>query len=219
MTSPANPADDASTPAARPGIWSALASLATLAYPVAVYVGLTTWSTRTVVIGLLALLVPGMALRARQMRGADLMGLLWMPVGIVALLLCSWTLDDHRFVLALPVLVSLVFLAGFATTLRRGLPVAERFARMQVDDLSDAEVRYCRNVTRAWCVFFFVNGGLTAALAVLAPLAWWALYTGLLSYVAIGAMFTIEYLVRSYRFRRYTGGLAAHVVSRIFPPR
>ncbi|MDP6944789.1 MAG: hypothetical protein QF464_11615 [Myxococcota bacterium] len=219
MTSPASVSGRVQDAPSRPDLWGVLGALLTLAYPLAVYVGLTTWSTRTVVIALLVLVVPSLVLRLRRYEGANLAELLWMPAGIVLLLLCSWVLDDHRLVLALPVLINLVMFVGFATTLRRGLPVAERFARMQVDDLSEAEVRYCRQVTVTWCGFFVLNGGITAALAIAAPLDWWALYVGLLSYVAVGTLFTVEYLVRSYRFRRYGEGLAARIVSRVLPPR
>ena len=34
----------------------------------------------------------------------------------------------------------------------------ERFARMQVDDLSEEEVLYCRRVTMVWCALFLLNG-------------------------------------------------------------
>ncbi len=200
-------------------VLSLTGALLTIAYPVAVYIGLTSWSTRGVTLVLLVFLLPILALRAYRTGGQSRAELFLLPVAVVTLLALSWLLDDRRFVLVLPVLVNGVLLTGFAVTLRRGVPLVERFARLQRDDLSEAEIRYCRTVTIAWCGFFLVNGALTAILAIAGPLDWWALYTGLLSYVLIGAMFTVEYLVRSYRFRHYGARLHARVVARIFPPR
>jgi uncharacterized membrane protein len=39
-----------------------------------------------------------------------------------------------------------------------------------------------------------------AALAVAAPLAWWTLYTGFLSYLAMGALLVGEVALRLWRF-------------------
>ena len=89
---------------------------------------------------------------------------------------------------------------------------------MRTDELNAVETRYCRSVTIVWCAFFAANGAIAAALALWAPLAWWTLYSGLLAYVLIGAVFVIEFLVRSYRFRQYGPGLAGRLAARLFPP-
>jgi uncharacterized membrane protein len=82
----------------------------------------------------------------------------------------------------------------------------ERLARIQVADLSPAEVRYCRAVTVVWCGFFVLNGAASALLAAAAPRAWWAAYTGAISYGLVAAVFAGEYVVRKARFGRFGRG-------------
>jgi uncharacterized membrane protein len=130
----------------------------------------------------------------------------------------SALLDDARFVLALPVLINGVLFLQFALSLR-ATPMVERFARMQDPNLGPAQVAYCRSVTKVWCVFFVLNGGFSAYLALFAEVSSWALYTGIVAYVLMGVLGASEYLVRKARFREYGPGLHDRLISRIFPPR
>ena len=86
-------------------------------------------------------------------------------------LLGSAVSGDHRFLLATPVLINAGLFITFAGSLRTDTPLIERFARMQVSDLSAEELRYCRSVTQVWSAFFVLNGGTALALALFAPLA------------------------------------------------
>ena len=61
-----------------------------------------------------------------------------------------------------------------------------------------------------WCGFFVVNGAVAAATALWATPAVWALYNGLLSYVAMGVLMGGEWLVR----RRVRGRIAAAEAAR-----
>ncbi len=192
--------------------------LATLAYPFAVYLGVTRWGPRAVGFAVLALALPRAVIAARGARREDLAHALRVPLTIGALALASAILRDARFVLAMPALVNLSLLAHFASSLRGDTPIVERFARMQVATLSEPERAWCRQVTVAWCVFFALNALIAAALALFAPMAWWALFTGALSYALIGAMFTVEYVLRSKRFRRYGSAPHDRVMARLFPP-
>ena len=100
-----------------------------------------------------------------------------------------------------PVFVSLGLLWSFGRTLRAGrMPMVERFARRIDGELAPERIPYCRAVTRVWCGFFIVNAGIAAGLAIAAPVTWWALYTGVLSYVAMAVLFAGEYAVRRFRF-------------------
>ena len=94
-----------------------------------------------------------------------------------------------------PVVVSAAWLAFFAGSLA-GTPAVERFARMKTPDLPPSAVRYCRRVTVAWCVFFLANGTVALDSALNRSDAWWALYNGLICYIAMGLMFAGEYAVR-----------------------
>jgi len=186
-------------------------------YPLAVYVGLTRFSARGVGLILLLMLAPSLAMKFRRAERDDLVVALRVPLSVMAVAVLSALLDDARFVLGMPVLINALLLVQFAGSLR-GTPLVERFARMQQPSLTDAQVRYCRSVTKVWCAFFVGNASISAALALRAPLASWALYTGVIAYVLIGVVATVEYVVRKARFREYGTGLHDRVLARIFPP-
>lgn len=178
-------------------------------YPLVGYYGLTHWRPRplALVVAVSCLVVVILRVRGRNAAASDIAAPLWLA----ALAIVAFLLDSHRLVLLVPVAINLVLLAVFWRSLGSGMPVAERFARHQSGELSDEQVRYCRRVTIVWCAFFAGNALSAGLLAVFAPLSWWALYTGLLSYVLVGLVFAAEYAVRIYRFpqaRPFRGGTA-----------
>lgn len=95
-----------------------------------------------------------------------------------------------------PVIVSGVMLAWFGSSLFARQTVIERLARLRLPDLPPAGVRYTRRVTQIWCVFFLVNGSISATLALWGNLHWWTWYTGAVSYVLMGLLFAGELLYR-----------------------
>jgi uncharacterized membrane protein len=163
------------------------------------------------------LLVGGLQLLARD-RGRPL-SLLAVPLTVLPLPLLAYLWSEPRLLLALPVLINLVFLLHFGASLRGPQPIVERLARLQVSDLGAAEVVYCRQVTRLWCGFFVVNGGLAGLLALFAPLSAWALYTGLIAYVLMGLLGAGEYVVRKQRFGRFGTGAVDRLLSRVLHER
>ena len=199
-------------------LWGILQALVFLCYPLAVYFGRSELGTRGLGVLVILLLLPGIV-RTIAKRPEQFKAALGMPLAISALMLLAMVTDDERFVLAYPALVNALLLGQFAFTLRRGSqPMVERFARLQVDDLSAAEIVYCRRVTQFWLGFFVVNGTTCAVLATPALRQWWALYAGLLSYVALGLCFAVEFTIRKYLFRRYSSSPLDRVYRRLFPP-
>ena len=178
-----------------------LGTLLAVAYPVAVYLGLSRFSVRALSLLLLCLLLPMVALRLRGQRREHLTAILPVPISVIALIALSAILEDRRFMLALPVLISAALLVTFSVSLVRGMPMIERFARMQNPDLPPDHAVHCRQVTWVWCGFFVINGAIAAFLAVRGPLELWTLYSGLIAYVLMGVLFAIEYIVRRFRFR------------------
>lgn len=168
-----------------------------VAYPVLVWIGLRAGSPRRVALILLAILVPIGLLRLKR-GGAQAA----LPAGVacVTLLVAAW-LDRQGWVLAVPVAINALLGAAFAVTLRAGAqPMIERFARLQTTSLSPEQQAWCRAWTRIWIGFFALNGGIALALALAAPLAWWAFYNGLVAYVLIGLLFASEWVLRRRRF-------------------
>jgi uncharacterized membrane protein len=188
-------------------------------YPVAVWVGLTYLSTRAVGLIVIGLLVPLLAVRLWRADRATFWAILRIPLAVLGLIVLGVILDDRRYVLAMPVLINAVLLLSFGATLVPGaMPMIERFARMQEPALSAAKQAHCRQFTWVWCAFFVANAATAATLALVAPLSWWATYTGLIAYGLMGALFSVEYVVRKARFRDYGGGPHDRLLARLFPP-
>jgi uncharacterized membrane protein len=179
-----------------------LGTILVVAYPIAVLWALSELSARSTGLLLLAFLLPIAALRVwaapDRRRVLDALRVL-LPVALLAAL--GALLDDERLVLAMPVLINGVLLVQFAASLLRGPTVIERFARLKAGELDEAQVAHCRQVTVAWCIFFVLNGGVSAALAFLGLRTLWAIYTGGVAYALMGLMFSVEYVVRRIRFR------------------
>jgi uncharacterized membrane protein len=200
-------------PTAQDRLSQGLTFLFTLAYPLLVAGSLAFLGARWAALVLLGL---HLAVRLRTLR-RDLeraRGLLALGGSVAVLLALAAVLDDPRFLLAYPTLVNAALLANFAWSLR-GVPIAERFARMEAADLTFPQIRYCRNVTLIWCGFFVLNGAVATALAVRAPRAVWAIYTGLLSYLLVGLLFATEYVIRRARWGRFGPGLVDRTLKRV----
>ncbi|HYD39821.1 MAG TPA: polysaccharide deacetylase family protein [Anaeromyxobacter sp.] len=225
MATPRGPAPAPAAPSAGPGegapsghapalgrVLDGLGLVLAVGYPVLVALSVAFLGARLAALSLLGLLVLSRARTLRRdLQRARALTALAGSVGL--LLVMGAILDDARFLLAYPSLVNAVLLAQFAWSLR-GTPIAERFARLEVEALTAAEIRYCRRVTVAWCVFFVLNGGAATALAVAAPRAVWAAYTGGVSYALMGLLFAVEYVVRKARYGRFGRGLVDRILAR-----
>lgn len=197
----------------------ALAAAPWLAYPLVVWAGLSLGGPRVAASLVLVALAARTLPLWRSTAGAARRQLLVPLAAASAPAAGAAWLDDPLLLLFVPTLVSLGLLFAFARSLWWGPPVVETLARLQVGELSAAELRYCRSVTAVWCVFFAANALVAALLAWSASLRAWALWTGVLSYLAIAVLFAIELGVRSWRFRRYTGAPTDWLMRRLFPPR
>ncbi|MBL0059052.1 MAG: hypothetical protein IPP35_08075 [Elusimicrobia bacterium] len=100
----------------------------------------------------------------------------------------------------MPVFVSAALLFSFGRTLWNPPTIIERFARLQVVDLSDAEVRYCRKVTIVWCFFFSGNALAALRIALFGTMDEWLIYNGVLSYLLVGTLLAGEHVIRWWHF-------------------
>ena len=198
-------------------LFRAIGFLLVLTYPFLFYVGMGHWNLRTVAGFLLAVLIPVFALRYFDRERERSLSLLSIPLTVVGFVVLAALVDDRRFILALPVLVNAVLLAQFLASLFGPKSLVEGVARLVQPELSAAEVRYCRSVTWLWVVFFAINGSIAAFLAVRGPMSLWAAYTGVISYVLIGAIFALEFLMRRLRFGRFGEGPHDRLLKRIWP--
>ena len=93
-------------------------------------------------------------------------------------------------------------LAWFGASLQAGHePVVTSIARRVRRTTPDKVLRYTRQVTIAWCVFFTVQLALSAVLLLVAPVAVWSTFVTLLNLPLIVAMGLAEFGCRMILFR------------------
>ena len=83
-----------------------------------------------------------------------------------------------------------------ATLLRGRVPLCTRIASLQHDPMEPRLVRYTRQVTLAWTIFFAANAGMSVALFAYAPIVVWSTFANILAVPLVALMFAAEYLVR-----------------------
>jgi len=193
-----------------------LVVLAMVGYPVLVYGGLRLLEPRALALALGGALLVREAVRLRARSPSPLLGPLALVASILAL---SAAFNEGRFFLFVPALISAALFVSFGRTLIVGPSMVERLARRRLAHVTVADVVYCRRVTEVWCAFFIANGALSLWLALRAPIEVWTLYTGLLAYLLVGAVFAGELTYRAWRFRRYDGDVTDVFLRRLFPPR
>lgn len=95
-----------------------------------------------------------------------------------------------------PVCANLTVFLIFFTSLFSKETVIQKIAKKFEGELDEFTKNYTRKLTYVWCVFCFCN--LTfSIITVFLPEKIWALYNGCISYIAIGLMFAVEYMVRT----------------------
>lgn len=178
--------------------WSVLAGAVALAYPLLVW-PLVVWTGFSSIppaafvlvgIGCIGLRIVGTWRLARS--PAEIVAFALAAVLLAALLTVSPLMAARAY----PVAISLAMAAVFAASLRYPPTVVERIARLSEPDLPPDGVVYTRQVTGVWVGFLLVNAAISLWTAIWGSLDQWALWNGLLSYLAMGALFAGEYLVR-----------------------
>jgi uncharacterized membrane protein len=109
-----------------------------------------------------------------------------------------------RLPFLLPIGVYALVCWTFARTLVDGRePLVTRIARLARDgELPEPLVAYTRRVTRLWALTLAGMAVVSAALARFAEAATWSLFTNVLGYALLVALFLLEYV---YRLVRYPG--------------
>jgi len=125
-----------------------------------------------------------------------------LPIGLTLGAAAFWI--PELTTKAYPVAVCLSFAGVFiASLMPNKTPVIETIATKMDGPLVPAQIHYTRKVTIVWCVFFLLNASVSSAIALFGSIELWALYNGILSYVFIGLLFLVEYVVRHFFKRRH----------------
>lgn len=126
---------------------------------------------------------------------------LWVNVITLILIGGLASLSMVVTVQLLPIIFNSIGLVYFAMTLVDGPPLIERFARIQIPDLPEEVVAYCKNVTIVWILFFALQMSINAGIIIHGDQKLWVLYNGFLSYFTIAFLVILEYLYRRVKFR------------------
>jgi uncharacterized membrane protein len=130
--------------------------------------------------------------------------------------LLGWISNNGTWLLVLPSATQGTFGLAFLRSLR-GTPMIEHFARMVKPQLSVPELAHCRRWTAIWGIYLLVLAATGLALARWATLAVWTVYVGVLSYVFVGVLFAVEYVIRKIRFREYGKNPLDWMLGKLFP--
>ncbi len=167
-----------------------------LLYPFLIYLGLQEFQPR-VLAGLLLIATVLRFVATKHDKSANNdtgMSLYWIATGTLAVII-TFVTGSKLGLFLYPLLVNLALFTFFAISLFHPPTVIERLARRQRPDLPEKAIAYTRKVTQAWCLFFLLNGGVSA-ITIFHSEAWWMLYNGFIAYILIGLMLVGEYLIR-----------------------
>jgi len=153
-----------------------------------------------------------MAAKQEQRRAA-----LQLPAIALVFALLGWISSNGTWLLVLPAATQATFGLAFLRSLS-GTPLIEHFARMVKPELTAGELAHCRSWTRVWGYYLIALAALGLVLALVASLAVWTIYVGVISYVMVGVLFAVEYVVRKLRFRDYGKNPFDWVLRKLFPP-
>ena len=124
----------------------------TILYPLFIYLSLQTFSPRVIAVCIGLVAVISMISKSKSTYN---MRLLVPMIGVTLICLLSAISNQPDFMLYLPVLISLNLFITFGYSLLRPPSMIEMFARRMTSmALQTEQIRYCRQVTLAWVIFF-----------------------------------------------------------------
>lgn len=119
---------------------------------------------------------------------------------LIAGLFCFITGKEY-FLKLYSVVINATLLAVFGSTLFIEPNIIFRFATLADKSIKGSSFEkqvysYCKKVTVVWCCFFIINGGIAAYTTFFCSREVWALYNGGISYVLMGTLFVVEFIIR-----------------------
>lgn len=116
-----------------------------------------------------------------------------------------WAAPPAEWLLFIPpIVINLALAWVFGRTLVRDrVPLISRFALMEQGTLSAEVASYTRMLTWLWTSLFLAAAGISLALALSGNHDAWSLFTNLVNYLLVGALFLGEFVYRRLRFRNY----------------
>lgn len=94
-----------------------------------------------------------------------------------------------------PVIVNSFIFCVFFSSVFCEETIIQKIAKKMDGELTDFSRNYTRKLTYVWCIFLFVNLSISFATVFMSPKVW-ELYNACISYIVLGVMFGVEYIVR-----------------------
>jgi len=187
-----------------------IVALLILCYPFAVYFGINHLSPRYFGLAIAILFsLRLLLLKKSNSKSIKIITILIAIIGITVSLLAS--LSNSAVVIKLyPCAVSLLLLGIFGYTLYQPPSLIEKLARLTTKDLPPEAISYTYKVTIVWCVFFTFNAAIAFWTALFSSMKTWTFYNGFLSYILIGSLFAIEWIIRQFIKRQFTNHQSKH---------
>jgi len=117
-------------------------------------------------------------------------------LAVAAITLCLAFADRAVAVKAYPILMSAGMAAAFGRSLLTPPSLIEMLASLRTPDPSPEARAYMRKVTWAWFLFLCANSLVSALTLASGEMRLWTLYNGLISYLLMGLLFGVEWMIR-----------------------
>ncbi|MGN1392478.1 MAG: hypothetical protein ACI4V7_00330 [Succinivibrionaceae bacterium] len=169
--------------------------LATIGYPFVVYYAFNNKLDFIIPIVLMAILITKFFVGGKKSWKIN------FTLCVIGLCLsCLYILKKSDFyVLMYPLVVNIVLLLLFGHTLignRKSFIESIASLTTPIEQQTNFFKKYCQVVTYVWCVFFIINGTISYITAEFCSKDIWTIYNGIIAYILIGIIFTVEYIVR-----------------------
>lgn len=121
----------------------------------------------------------------------------------ITLVLLALILKNSAWFKFYPVGVSATLFIFFTCSLYQNQTIIEKMARLQDPNLPASAIFYTRQVTKVWMAFFLINASISLYTCFLS-IEIWSIYNGLISYILIASLFSIEFVVRYFFKRKFS---------------
>lgn len=128
----------------------------------------------------------------------------WLLLPVIPVIFYLLWLSESmgNLLLLPPILLNILLALVFGSTLLPGAtPLVTQFSQIMKGDLNAKALRYTRQVTIAWVIFFTLMTIEAVLLALYASPFFWSLFTNFLNYLFLLLFFLVEYWLRTRRFK------------------
>ena len=121
---------------------------------------------------------------------------IFISIAITLIVIALFHYTQLYFIKFYPVCANFTVFLVFFKSLFEKETIIQKFAKIIDGELSERALKYTRNLTHIWCGLTFFNF-IISLITVFLSEEIWALFNGFISYILIGTLFFVEYVIRS----------------------